>query len=63
MGDSMITHVNGRIISRSHTVKVRPNPGASTHDLIDYVKSAIRENPNTLVIHKVRMIFNRKSIP
>ena len=32
-------------------VKIRPNPGASTHDLIDYVKLAMRKNPNTMVIH------------
>ena len=32
-------------------VKIRPNPGASTHDLIDYVKLAMRKKPNTMVIH------------
>ena len=41
MGDAMIKHVNGRDISCSHTVNVRPNPGASTHDLMDYVKPAM----------------------
>ena len=49
--DSMIKHVNGRYISRSHTVKVRPNPGASTHDLMDYVKHAMEKKPTALVIH------------
>ena len=38
-------------ISRSHTVKVRPNPGASTHDLMDYVKPAMRKKPKALVTH------------
>ena len=47
----MIKHVNGRDISRSHTVKVRPNPGASTHNLLDYVKPAMRKKPKALVIH------------
>ena len=47
----MIKHVKGRYISRSHTVKVRPNPGASTRDLMDYVKPAMWKKPNTLVIH------------
>ena len=32
-------------------VKIRPNPGASTHDLIDYVKLAMRKKTNTMVIH------------
>ena len=43
VGNSMIKHVNGRDISCSHTVKVRPNPGASTHDLTDYVKPAMQK--------------------
>ena len=51
VGGSMIKHVNGRDISCSHTVKVRPNPGASTHDLMEYVKPAMRKKTNPLVIH------------
>ena len=51
VGDSMIKHVNDRDISCSHTVKVRPNLGASTHDLMDYVKPAMRKKPKGLVIH------------
>ena len=47
----MIKHVNDRVISRFHTVKVRPNPGAYTHDLMDYVKPAIHKNSKALVIH------------
>ena len=44
-------HVNGCDISRSHTVKLLPNPGASTHDLMDYVKAAMQKKLKTLVIH------------
>ena len=51
VGDSTIKHVSGRHISRSHTIKVRPNLGASTHDLLDYVKPALRKKPKALVIH------------
>ena len=39
IGDSMIKHVNGR------------NPGASIHDLMDYVKPATQKNRKALVIH------------
>ena len=46
-----IKHVNDRDISRSHKIKVRPNPGASTHDLLDYVKTAMRKKLKALVIH------------
>ena len=51
LGNSMIKHVNGRDISRTHTVKVRPNTGASTHDLLDYVKPGMLKKPKALVIH------------
>ena len=51
VSDSILKHVNDHDISRSHTVKVCPNPGASTHDLIDYVKPAMRKKPKALVIH------------
>ena len=47
----MIKHVNGHDIFRSHTVKVRLNPGAFTHDLMDYVKPAMRKKPKGLAIH------------
>ena len=50
LGGSMIKHVNGRNISRSHTVKVCSNPGASSHDLMDYVKPAMRKKRKALVI-------------
>ena len=39
------------MINGSHTVKARPNPGASTHDLLDYVKPAMQKKPKGLVIH------------
>ena len=35
VGNSMIKHLNGRDISLLHTVKVRPNLDASTHDLME----------------------------
>ena len=47
----MMKHVNGHDISRSHTVKVCPNLGASTHDLMDYVKVAMWKKLKALVIH------------
>ena len=53
-GDSMIKHVNGPDISHSHTVKIRPNPEASTHDLMDYLKSAAEkaERSDDIYSHK-----------
>ena len=51
VGNSMIKYVNGCDISCSHTVQVGPNPGASTHDLMDYVKPAMRKKLKALVVH------------
>ena len=46
IGDSMIKYVNGREISSS--VKIRSHPGATTEDLIDYVRptTARKKNKN-----------------
>ena len=46
VGDSMIKHLNGHDISCSHIVKVCPNLGASTHDLMDYMEPAMRKSLN-----------------
>ena len=47
----MIKHGNDRRISHSHTEKVRSNSGASTYDLMDYVKRAMRKKSEILVNH------------
>ena len=44
--DSVIKNVNGRDVSRGDSVKIRPQPGASTEDLIDHIKPAMRKNPD-----------------
>ena len=47
LGDSMTKHVNGRNVSDSMNVKVRSHPGATTKDLVDYVKPiAPKKNEN-----------------
>ena len=51
VGDLLIKYDHGRGISRSHRVQVGPNPGASSYDLIDYVKPALRKRPKALLIH------------
>ena len=47
----MIKYVNGREISGSSSVKIRSHPGATTEDLIDYVRPTARKNPKMMVIH------------
>ena len=51
IGDSMIKYVNGREISRSSSVKVRNHLGATTEDVIDYVRPTARKKPKMMVIH------------
>ena len=51
IGDSMIKNVNDREISRSSSVKIRSHPGATTEDLIDYVRPTARKNPKMMVTH------------
>ena len=47
----MIKYLNGRQISRSSSVKIRSHPGATTEDLIDYVRATARKKPKMMVIH------------
>ena len=51
IGDSMIKYINDREISRSSSVNIRSHPGATTEDLIDYVRPITRKNPKMMVIH------------
>ena len=40
----MLKHVNGFNVSDFMNVKVRSHPGATTEDLVDYVKPIARKN-------------------
>ena len=51
IGDSMIKYLNGREISRSSSDKFRSHLGATTEDLIDYVRPTARKKPKMMVIH------------
>ena len=51
VGDAMIKHVNRREVSRDDPVKIRCHPGATTDDIIDYVRPAARKKPDMIIIH------------
>ena len=57
--DSLIKNVNGRDVSPGDSVKIRPHPGASTEDLTDHIKPAMRKNPDIVVIQLVQMIYKK----
>ena len=47
----IMKHINGCNVSDSMNVKVRSHPGATTKDLVDYVKPIARKKPKMLIIH------------
>ena len=47
----MIKHVNGCEVSRDNSVKIRCRPGATTDDIIDYVRPTARKKPDMIIIH------------
>ena len=51
IGDSIIKNVKGRVVSRSDSLKIRPHTGELMGDPIDHIKSAIRKNPDIVVIY------------
>ena len=51
VGDSMIKNVNRREVSRDDPVKIRCHLGATTDDIIDYVRPTARKKPDMIIIH------------
>ena len=47
----MIKHMNGREVSRDDSVKIRCHPGATTDDIIDYIRPTVRKKPDMIIIH------------
>ena len=50
VGDSMIKNITGTGISRDHTVKIRPHPGATNIDMCDYIKPELRHQPDVIIL-------------
>ena len=48
--DSIIEYMNGWGISRSSSVKIRSHPGATTEDIIDYIRPTAQKIPKMMVI-------------
>ena len=51
VGDSMLKNITGSGISRNHAVKIRLHPGATTADMIDYIKPEVRHKPDIIILH------------
>ena len=51
VADSMLKNITGSGISRDHSVKMWPHPGATTVDMIDYIKPELRHKPDIIILH------------
>ena len=51
IGDSMIKNKTGTGISRKNIIKMRPHPGATNIDICDYIKPALRQKPDVVILH------------
>ena len=47
----MLKNITGSGLSKDHTVKIRPHPGATTIDMIDYIKPELRNKPDIVILH------------
>ena len=47
----MLKSITGSGISRDHTVKLRPNPGATTVEMIDKKKPVLRHKRDIIILH------------
>ena len=51
IGDSMINGVNPDDFKKEFKVKVRPHGGATSEDMLDYVKPTVRKKPDQIILH------------
>ena len=51
IGDSMVKLITDPGISKNDRVQVKTHPGATTNDIIDYIKPTICQKPDIVIIH------------
>ena len=47
-----VKNITGSGLSKDHTVKIRPHPGATTVDMIDYIKPELCHKPDIVILHR-----------
>ena len=50
VGDSMLSNINERTLSRKYTIKVRSFPGATVSDMFDYLKPLLKKEPEKILL-------------
>ena len=51
IGDSMVKHITRPGISKHNHVQVKTHSGATTDNIIDYIKPTIHQKPDIVIIH------------
>ena len=51
IGDSIVNGLEERGLGKKHIVKIRKHPGATTTDMIDYIKQVQRRKPDCIILH------------
>ena len=51
VGDSMLNGILDEGLQKDHNVQVKHHPGATTRDIVDYVRPVIRKKPDCIIIH------------
>ena len=51
VSDPMLAGIEQNRISGSNSVNVRMFPGATHHDMYDYLKLIIKKNPDNIILH------------
>ena len=50
-GDSVLNGVNEKVLSKSHNVKVKNYPGATSEDILDKIDDLLKVKPDCLLVH------------
>ena len=50
-GDSVLNGVNEKGLSKSHNVKVKNYPGATSEDILDKIDDLLKVKPDSLLVH------------
>ena len=56
IGDSMLNGIYEEGMQKDHNVKVKPHSGATSRDIIDYLKPVVRKSLAVLLFMQERMI-------
>ena len=50
-GDSLLNGISENGLRSKHNVKCRPHSGASSQDMIDFIKPYLRKKPDAIILH------------